>query len=72
MKKIEHLPINWVNGQKINNTHFFETYYNVVEMLRQNREEELTSYNYGFGDKSENKNVLLIWILRVSLQRLYQ
>ena len=27
MKKIEHLPINWVNGQKINNTHFFETYY---------------------------------------------
>lgn len=72
MKKIEHLPINWVNGQKINNTHFFETYYNVVEMLRQNREEELTSYNYGFGDKSEKKNVLLIWILRVSLQRLYQ
>ena len=29
MKKIEHLPINWVNGQKINNTHFFETYYNL-------------------------------------------
>ena len=55
MKKIEHLPINWVNGQKINNTHFFETYYNVVEMLRQNREEELTSYNYGFGDKSEKQ-----------------
>ncbi len=55
MKKIEHLPINWVNGQKINNTHFFETYYNVVEMLRQNREEELTSYNYGFGEKSEKE-----------------
>lgn len=55
MKKIEHLPINWVNGQKINNTHFFETYYNVVEMLRQNHEEELTSYNYGFGDKSEKE-----------------
>ena len=55
MKKIEHLPINWVNGQKINNTHFFETYYNVVEMLRQNREEGLTSYNYGFGEKSERE-----------------
>ena len=55
MKKIEHLPINWVNGQKINNTHFFETYYNVVEMLSQNREEELTSYNYGFGEKSERE-----------------
>lgn len=55
MKKIEHLPINWVNGQKINNTHFFETYYNVVEMLRQNREEGLTSYNYGFGERSEKE-----------------
>lgn len=53
MKKIEHLPINWVNGQKINNSHFFETYYNVIEMLRQNREESLTSYNYGFGEKLE-------------------
>ena len=53
MKKIEHLPINWVNGQKINNTHFFETHYNVVEMVRLNREEGLTSYNYGFGEKSE-------------------
>ena len=53
MKKIEHLPINWVNGQKINNTHFFETHYNVVEMVRLNREEGLASYNYGFGEKSE-------------------
>lgn len=53
MKKIEHLPINWVNGQKINNSHFFETYYNVVEMQKLNRAESLTSYNYGFGEKLE-------------------
>ena len=43
MKKIEHLPVNWVNGLKLNNGHFFETYYNMVDTVRQNREESLTS-----------------------------
>ena len=43
MKKIEHLPINWVNGLKLNNGHFFETYYNMVDTVRQNREECLLS-----------------------------
>lgn len=37
MKKIDHLPVNWVNGQKISSSHFFETYYNVVEMQKLNR-----------------------------------
>ena len=50
MKKIEHLPVNWVNGLKLNNGHFFETYYNMVDTVRQNREEGLTSHSYGFGE----------------------
>ena len=33
MKKIDHLPINWVNGLKLNNSHFFETYYNMVDTV---------------------------------------
>ena len=53
MKKIDHLPVNWVNGQKINSSHFFETYYNVVEMQKLNREDTLTSYNYGLGQSME-------------------
>ena len=57
MKKIEHLPVNWVNGLKLNNGHFFETYYNMVDTVRQNREESLTSYSYGFGENlTETKN----------------
>ncbi|MDY6207106.1 MAG: hypothetical protein SPI30_10275 [Prevotella sp.] len=54
MKKIEHLPINWVNGLKLTNRHFFETYYNMVETMRMNREENLTDYNYGFGESMDN------------------
>ena len=54
MKKIEHLPINWVNGLKLTNRHFFETYYNMVETMRMNREEGLTDYNYGFGENMDN------------------
>lgn len=50
MKKIEHLPVNWVNGLKLNNRHFFETYYNMVDTVRHGREACLTSYNYGFGE----------------------
>ena len=53
MKKIDHLPVNWVNGQKISSSHFFETYYNVVEMQKLNREDTLTSYNYGLGQSME-------------------
>lgn len=57
MKKIEHLPINWVNGLKLNNGHFFETYYNMVDTVRQNREECLTSHSYGFGENlTDTKN----------------
>lgn len=57
MKKIEHLPVNWVNGLKLNNGHFFETYYNMVDTVRQNREESLTSYSYGLGENlTETKN----------------
>ncbi|ERK04330.1 hypothetical protein [Hoylesella pleuritidis] len=50
MKKIDHLPINWVNGLKLNNSHFFETYYNMVDTVRLDCEERLTGYNYGFGE----------------------
>lgn len=50
MKKIEHLPTNWINGLKLNSRHFFETYYNMVETMHLEREESLCSYNYGFGE----------------------
>ena len=29
--KIEHLPINWVNGVKLTKDHFFGNYYNMIE-----------------------------------------
>ncbi len=61
MKKIEYLPINWVNGLKLNNGHFFETYYNMMETVRLNREEGLTSYNYGFGERSSMPVRPLSW-----------
>lgn len=50
MKKIDHLPVNWVNGLKLNNGHFFETYYNMVDTVRHSREGSLASYDYGFGE----------------------
>ena len=62
MKKIEHLPINWVNGLKLTNRHFYESYYNMIETARQTREEFLTDYNYGFGDEIEKEfTVSDIW-----------
>lgn len=30
--KIEHLPINWVNGVKLTKDHFFGNYYNMTEV----------------------------------------
>ena len=50
MKKIDHLPVNWVNGLKLSNGHFFETYYNMVDTVRHSCEGGLASYNYGFGE----------------------
>ena len=60
MKKIEHLPVNWVNGLKLTNRHFYESYYNMIETARQTREELLTDYNYGFGDEIEKDTEPLV------------
>ena len=45
--KIEHLPINWVNGVKLTKDHFFGNYYNMIESLYGSIENQLTNYNYG-------------------------
>lgn len=58
MNKIEHLPINWVNGLKLTASHFFGNYYSIMENLYKSTEGWLTDYNYGigrtFGDFNES------------------
>lgn len=41
--KIEHLPINWVNGVKLTKDHFFGNYYNMIESLYGSIESQLIS-----------------------------
>lgn len=54
--KIEHLPINWVNGVKLTKDHFFGNYYNMIESLYGSIEGQLTDYNYGIGRAFDNSN----------------
>lgn len=54
--KIEHLPINWVNGVKLTKDHFFGNYYNMIESLYGSIENQLTNYNYGLGKALDDSN----------------
>lgn len=54
--KIEHLPINWVNGIKLKQDHFFGYYYNLTESINRCTEDRLTDYNYGIGNSSDGSN----------------
>lgn len=54
--KIEHLPVNWVNGVKLTKDHFFGNYYNMIESLYGSIERQLTDYNYGIGRAFDNSN----------------
>ena len=49
MKKNKYLPINWVNGIKLTEQHFVETYLHEVVAHQGLRSLQLTSYNYGLG-----------------------
>lgn len=58
MNKIEHLPINWVNGLKLTAGHFLGNYYNTMDTIYKSTEGWLTDYNYGlgrtFGDSNDS------------------
>ena len=54
--KIEHLPINWVNGVKLTKDHFFGNYYNMIESLYGSIESQLNDYNYGIGKALDDSN----------------
>lgn len=54
MKKIEHMPVNWVNGLKLTSNHFFEQHQCYLEALRQTTERHITQFNFGLGDKIES------------------
>ena len=49
MKKNKYLPINWVNGIKLTEQHFVETYLHEVVAHQGLRSLQLTPYNYGLG-----------------------
>lgn len=49
MKKNKYLPINWVNGIKLTEQHFVETYLHEVAAHQGLRSLQLTPYNYGLG-----------------------
>lgn len=53
MKKIEHKPVNWVNGLKLTSNHFLEQYQCYAESLRQTNERQITRFNFGLGEKLE-------------------
>ena len=53
MKKIVHLPVNWVNGLKLTSRHFFANHYSLTETLNREAERNLTAYNYGLGAELE-------------------
>lgn len=50
MKKIEHKPINWVNGLKLTSEHFFTQYHCHTENVQRALGFMLTAFNYGLGE----------------------
>ncbi len=59
MNKIKNYPINWTNGVKINEQHFFGHYYNMVETQKNIYLSSLNDFNYGIGEQIEGniKNI---------------
>lgn len=55
MSKIEHLPVNWTNGIKLNKEHFFKNYFNTIEIIKESASVQLNSTNYGILGKINGK-----------------
>ncbi len=51
MEGNKYLAINWTDGVKINKDHFFESYYNTIENMKNYTKLNLSTYNYGLLDK---------------------
>ncbi|TDQ30357.1 hypothetical protein [Tenacibaculum caenipelagi] len=53
-KKMNHLPVNWTDGVKISAEHFFKSYNNVIETIKDYSSVCLKSYEYGLTEKTSN------------------
>lgn len=62
-KKINHLPVNWTDGAKINSEHFFNTYKNTIETIKDYNSVTLKNYEYGLLESSPNFENLELDIL---------
>ena len=56
MKKIEHKPVNWVNGLKLSSKHFFDQYFSHTEATNRMLGILMTKYSYGLGEPFEGQS----------------
>lgn len=61
--KMNHLPINWTDGAKITAEHFFKTYNNTVETIKDYGSVKLKNYEYGLLESLPNFENLELDIL---------
>lgn len=50
MKRIEHKPVNWVNGLKLTSSHFLDQYFSHTETANRILGHLVTKFTYGLGE----------------------
>lgn len=63
MNKISHLPINWTDGVKISANHFFQSYYNTLETIKEYKISSQKSFEYGILEGYEDSSNIHIDVL---------
>ena len=56
LEKLQHLPVNWVDGMKMSKQHFIETENAVIDRIRDNQAQLLRLDNYGLLLPEPGKN----------------
>jgi hypothetical protein len=63
LEKLNHFPVNWVDGMKINKSHFIAMQDHVSDVVRDAMGTQLNSLNYGlipFGNAGESVKISLV------------
>ncbi len=56
MEESKHLAINWTDGVKITQDHFFQSYFNTIENIKNASKISLNSFSYGLLSSLKNSN----------------
>src|SRR5690348_15442165 len=55
-EKLKHFPVNWIDGMKINKSHFLAMQHHGEEMVKEAISAQLTPFNYGLLPMAGNKS----------------